>query len=258
MVSIGVVTGPDLLDAVRASSADHVEPAIVGGLLVQVDASWAVRPAFARGRYPSFALLFPGDVRLSDPEASLDPVRDYLDQALPAVASVAVPGARIVFGSGTARTVPPGVDPTLARRRFAHVVTETRDRAAAHGLRIELEPLRRAETNLLHTVGETVAFLDEHRVHGVGIVADLFHVMAAGEPFAQLARHVDRIGHVHVSDVDRRPIGAHGFPWREFLRTLTDAGYDGAVSLECRWGDDPSGPAPEVERSVRLVRAALP
>jgi D-psicose/D-tagatose/L-ribulose 3-epimerase len=246
----GVVTGPDRLDAVRASVADYVEPSIVGGLLVEHGGAWSVDPVFVGDRYPSFALLFPGTIPLSDPRAPIDHVWAYLDQALPAIASVAVPGARIVFGSGTARRVPDGVDRADAIERFAEVVAGTRDRAAALGLRIVLEPLNRGETDLVNSIDEAVGFLDRHGIDGVDVVADLFHVMTEQEPFEHVRRYAGRIGHVHLADGDRRFVGAGGFPWREFLQTLDDAGYTGSVSLECRWGDDF---ATELATSLALV-----
>lgn len=254
MTSIGVVTAPQYLDAVRASGADHVEPAVVGGLLVQRDGSWVGNDRYGPEPYPSFALLFPATVPLSDPRTGPDLVRRWLDLALPVIASTAQPGARIVLGSGAARRVPDGVDPTAAAERFAEVLASTRDRAAEHGLRIVLEPLHRGETDLVNSIGEAVRFLDTHGIEEVGVVADLFHVMGEQEPLEDVARYAHRIGHVHLADGDRRFVGAGGYPWRAFLDVLRTAGYGGAVSLECRWGEDVAG---ELRTSLRLVREHL-
>jgi len=254
MTSIGVVTAPEYLDAVRASGADHVEPAVVGGLLVQRDGSWVRSDGYGPEPYPSFALLFPATVPLSDPRTGPDLVRRWLDLALPVIASTAQPGARVVLGSGAARRVPGGVDPTAAAERFAEVLASTRDRAAEHGLRIVLEPLHRGETDLVNSIGEAVRFLDTHGIEGVDVVADLFHVMREQEPLEDVARYAHRIGHVHLADGDRRFVGAGGYPWRAFLDVLRTAGYGGAVSLECRWGADVAG---ELRTSLRLVREHL-
>lgn len=254
MRRVGVIVSPDRVEQTAALGPDYLEPAIAGSLVHRDDSGrWRPDPAFSGRRYPSFALLFPGELRLSDPRVPLDPVVDYLDQVLPHVAAVAEPGARIVFGSGTARRIPDDVDPRAGAARFAEAVRVVRDRARSHGLVIVLEPLNAGETNLLSTVAETVAFLDEHGIDGVPVVADLFHIAASGEPLSDVGAHIDRIGHVHLADTDRRWVGSGTAPWRELLAVLDRAGYDGRMSLECRWGDDYES---EVRRSLELVRAA--
>jgi D-psicose/D-tagatose/L-ribulose 3-epimerase len=253
MRRVGVIVSPDRVDQAAALGPDYLEPAIAGALVQRDDAGrWRLDPAFAGRRHPSFALLFPGDLALSDPRVPLDAVWRYLDEVLPLVASVADPGARIVFGSGTARRIPDDVDPQAGAARFAEALRGVRDRAAAHDLVIALEPLNTGETNLIATVAEAVGFLDRHGIDGVLVVADLFHITASGEPLADVGAHIARIGHVHLADTDRRFIGSGTAAWRELLDVLDAAGYAGRMSLECSWGHDY---ADEVRRSLELVRA---
>lgn len=269
---IGIVAGAELTEAARRAGADHVEPAITGNLAVpagehpageqhadeqhadeQHRDRWRWNEVYAGERFRSFVLFVPPDLPLlTAPAGRID---DYFAQVLPIVASVAEPGAVIVFGSGTARTAPEGMPRTEAHERFARVVRSARDTAAEHGLRIVLEPLNRAETNLVHTIAEAVAFLDEHDLGDVDVVADLFHVQAESESFDVVRALAGRIGHVHVSDHDRQPPSdADGaWPWPAFLAAVHDGGYRGAVSLECRWGEDPE---PQMVAALALVRAA--
>jgi sugar phosphate isomerase/epimerase len=248
----GVVAGAGLTETARRAGADHVEPAVAGNLVVRSGTGWALADSFRGGRFRSFAVLVPGDLPLltADPES----VTGYFAEVLPLVRSVAVPGATIVFGSGTARTAPAGMPATEARQRFADAVRTCRDIAAANDLRIVVEPLSRSETNLLNTVAETVAFLDEAEIAGVDVVADLFHIRNEEESLEVVRAHADRIGHVHVSDPDRRPIGTVDDVWRTFLETLHDAGYRGSVSLECVWSPDPDEAEREMRRSLDLAR----
>ncbi|MFJ3385144.1 MULTISPECIES: sugar phosphate isomerase/epimerase family protein [unclassified Curtobacterium] len=279
---IGIVAGAELTEAARRAGADHVEPAITGNLAVPADDQhrddphrddphrddphrdhphrdhphrdrWRRNEVYAGARFRSFALFVPPDLPLLT--APVERVDDYFAQVLPIVASVAEPGAVIVFGSGTARTAPEGMPHTEAHERFARVVRSARDTAAERGLRIVLEPLNRAETNLVHTIAEAVAFLDEHDLGDVDVVADLFHVQAESESFDVVRALAGRIGHVHVSDHDRQPPGdAEGaWPWPAFLAAVHDGGYRGAVSLECRWHEDPE---PQMAAALALVRAA--
>ncbi|TCU86410.1 sugar phosphate isomerase/epimerase [Curtobacterium sp. PhB191] len=250
---LGVVAGAELTEVVRRAGADHVEPTIAGNLAVQDGTGWRRNEVYAGQRFPSFAILVPGDLPLLTTEPGT--VRSYFESVLPIVRSVAEPGATIVFGSGTARNAPDGMAGDDALRRFGEVVRTARDVAAANDLRIVVEPLSRAETNVLHTVDATVSFLDGAALDGVGVVADLFHIRNEGESFEVLRRHGDRIGHVHLSDPDRRPPGTVDDVWREFLAAVHDGGYRGAVSLECRWAPDAETAEAEIRSALERVRS---
>lgn len=249
---IGIVAGEHLTGAVRRAGADHVEPSISGNLVVRGDDGWHRNEAYAGERFGSFALFVPPNLPLLTGDPAV--VDGYFRAVLPIIASVAEPGAKIVFGSGTARTAPAGMSDTDARARFARVVRVARDTAREHDLRIVLEPLNRSETNLIHTIDEAVRFLDEFDLDGVGVVADLFHVQTESEPFDVVRAHGDRIGHVHVSDRDREAPGTRGWPWPEFLRAVQDGGYRGSVSLECHWPDDAE---PAMRNALDEVRAVV-
>lgn len=250
---IGIVAGEQLTGAVRRAGADHVEPSISGNLLVQDGDGWRRNEAYAGERFGSFALFVPPDLPLLTGEPTI--VDGYFEAVLPIIASVAEPGAKIVFGSGTARTAPPGMSDADARARFARVVRVARDTAREHDLRIVLEPLNRSETNLIHTIDQAVRFLDEFDLDGVGVVADLFHVQTESESFDVVRAHGDRIGHVHLCDRDREAPGTRDWPWPEFLRAVQDGGYRGSVSLECHWPDDAESAMRSALDEVRAVLA---
>ncbi|MCU1527160.1 MAG: hypothetical protein JWP75_923 [Frondihabitans sp.] len=252
MTLFGVIAPHDQTTAALDAGADYIEPTIVGNVVTQsASGEWSLNPAYSGGRYPSFAILVSGDVRVADPAVPFHVVTDYFASVLPLVASIAEPGAKVVFGSGSARTIPATADRAAAEARFAESLRAARDIALAADLRIILEPLHVGETNLIYTIEEAAEFLDAHEIDGVTIVADLFHIQLEHEPLSVAHRLGHRIGHVHIADTARRYIGSGDWPWREFLTTLLDDGYDGSVSLECSWGDDFSG---EVAASLRELR----
>lgn len=255
MPAYGVILPIAEIDAAATTDVDYVEPTIVGNLVVEREGRWVLNPEY-RGaeRSPSFAILFPGSLRIADPGFPAEEVTRYLEDALAVVGAHATDGARIVLGSGAARTVPDGVDREAAERRFAEVVVEARDIARRNGVRIVLEPLHRGETNLIHTIGEAVAFLDRHGIDDVPVVADLFHIVLEGEPLEQVAAHAGRVGHAHIADTDRRPPGQGDWPLRGFLTALRDGGYRGDVSIECHWQDV----AEELPAALAAVRGADP
>ena len=252
MNTFGVIAPSARTETALAAGVDYVEPAIVGNVAVADGDGWRLAREYEGRRHPSFAILFPGDVRVADPGFPREQVTTYVDAVLPLVASVAEPGAKIVFGSGRARTIPDGVERPAGEARFAEVLRETRDRAAGLDLQIMLEPLHQGETNLVNSIREAAAFLDEHGVDGVPIVADLYHIELEHEPFTALHQYADRIGHAHIADAGRRYLGSGDWPWPEFVRELRAVGYDGSISLECTWGDDFGA---EVRTSLEALRA---
>ena len=252
----GVITPDQDADAFLAAGADYLEPTIVGNVIVQdPDGSWQPDPALReRALSPSFAILCPGGLRLSDPAFPLEQVRDYLGTAFAAVSALARPGATVVLGSGGARRLPDGVDPSAGRRQFARSVELARDLAAEHGLEVILEPLHRGETDLINTLAEAVEFLDEFGMGEVRVVADLFHIMLEQEPFDVLRAHAGRVAHAHIADTDRRPPGQGDWPLAGFLQALRSGGYLGHVSIECTWADV----AVEAAPALAAVRGADP
>ncbi|WP_422115853.1 sugar phosphate isomerase/epimerase family protein [Brachybacterium sp. UNK5269] len=250
----GILTGHAEAPAARAAGADYVEPTIVGNLLVQDESGdWAPAPGIETWEpAPSFAVLCPPQLRLSDPAAPTGPLEEYLRIALAAAARCARPGATIVLGSGAARRTPPGVDPAAARARFAQSVRLARDVAAEHGLEAILEPLHRGETDQVNTLAEAIAFLDEHGLGEMRVVADLFHVMREDESLEVVRRHAGRVAHAHVADTDRRPPGQGDWPLGPFLTALREGGYTGRVSIECHWQDL----AQEASAALAAVREA--
>jgi D-psicose/D-tagatose/L-ribulose 3-epimerase len=250
----GVIVPSALAAEALALGADHVEPPIVGNVVVAgPDGGYGPAPDFVQPRpATSFALLFPGEVRIADPRVPIATIAEYLSVAFDAAAAVAEPDAKIVLGSGTSRTIPDDVDRAAGEARFAEVLRTARDLAAERRLRIVLEPLNRTETNLLHTMEDCAAFLDREGIDGIGIVADLFHVMIEAESFDTVRGLGARIGHVHLSDEDREPPGTGDWPIAEFLAAVRAGGYEGSASIECHWTDF----AAQFPEALAFVRSA--
>lgn len=251
----GVIAPIDQQEAALAAGADYLESTIVG-VLVQAgdDGRWRPVDVTPARRVPSFAILVPGALRVSDPSVPIREISSYFGVVLDAIAAVAEPGAKIVFGSGAARTIGPEVPVAEGSARFAEVLVIARDAARARDLEIVLEPLNAGETDLIHSVQGAVEFLDAHDIQGVRIVADLYHVQLEGESFDVLERLAGRIGHVHVADSGRIPPGQGDWPLSDFLAALRRGGYREGVTIECSWEDL----AAELTAALAAVREADP
>ena len=97
MTSFGVIAPSARTEPALTAGVDYVEPAIAGNVAVADGAGWRLAPEYEGRRHPSFAILFPGDLRVSDPGFPAERVTAYVDAVLPLVASVAERGAKIVF-----------------------------------------------------------------------------------------------------------------------------------------------------------------
>ncbi|AXK46333.1 sugar phosphate isomerase/epimerase family protein [Brachybacterium saurashtrense] len=252
----GILTDRAHTAAAYAAGADYVEPTVLRNLLVQDEhGTWQEAPhTDAWQPAPSFAVIAPADLGLADPAADQDRLARHLRLVMTAAARRARPGARIVLGSGAARRTPDGVEPAAARAQLARSVRLARDLAAEQGLEAILEPLHRGETDQITTLAGAIAFLDEHDLGDMRVVADLFHLMREHEDLEVVRRHAGRIAHAHLADTDRRPPGQGDWPLAAFLTALREGGYQGAVSIECEWQDL----AAEAADALAAVRAADP
>lgn len=257
MSAIGIIGSRELGEIGLGQGADYVEPAIVGNVvLMDGDGRPRLNPAFEGGaRYPSFAILLPGELRVADPAVEFARVEDYFGRVFSLLAEIARPGAKVVFGSGAARHIPAEVARDEAEARFASSLVAARDAAASHGLVVLLEPLHQGETNLINSIAEAVRFLDRYGIEHVPLVADVFHLEVEREPLEHLARYIDRIGHAHIADAGRGWLGSGAGIWPRFVATLRASGYSGPISLECNWGRDV---ATEVAASVAALRTVDP
>jgi sugar phosphate isomerase/epimerase len=116
---------------------------------------------------------------------------------------------------------------------FVEAMQACAEAARPAGVGFAIEPLNRYETDLLHTVDEGLAFLDEVGLENVGLLLDTFH-MNIEEPSIEgsIRRCGDRIFHVHLADSNRWYPGAGHIDFASVVKTLRDIGYDGWLSGE--------------------------
>lgn len=157
-----------------------------------------------------------------------------------------------MFGSGASRAVPVGFSRERALDQFANTVRVVHEQASSRGVTLAVETLHSQETNLLNSVAEAAAFLEQRGLDGVQLVADLWHMEREDEKLEVLDDLGHLIGHAHVAAAERRAPGQADDRIEEFLRHLRLAGYSGPCSIECRWSDLPA----ELPAAVARVREA--
>jgi sugar phosphate isomerase/epimerase len=105
---------------------------------------------------------------------------------------------------------------------------------------LSLEPIISSMTNLLNNTAETLEFLKRPGLEPVRLLLDTYH-MYYEDPdiISALMMCKGKIGHIHISDSDRKYPGSGKVDFASVGNCLIEIGYDKAVSLEIL--PDPDG-----------------
>jgi sugar phosphate isomerase/epimerase len=68
-------------------------------------------------------------------------------------------------------------------------------------------------------------------------LADFYHMELENEPLDNIVACGDLIRHIHVADSGRLAPGTGEYPYARFVECVRKAGYEGRVSIECKWQD---------------------
>jgi sugar phosphate isomerase/epimerase len=185
--------------------------------------------------------FFPGTIPLVGPALDLGAVKEYTRGALDRARDIGI--TTCVLGSGKARKVPEGFDPSDALKQFEEVAYAVGDIAKANGVTVVIEPLNRKETNLINSVAEGAALCRRLSHPNVLLLADLYHVALENEPLSAISANGDIIKHIHIAYPEGRtaPLPSDGYDYSALARELKKAGYDLRVSIEGRIPDNYAG-----------------
>lgn len=118
----------------------------------------------------------------------------------------------------------------------ANVVSSLRtlaDEAAAADIRLNLEIVNRYETNVVNTIDEALALLDEIGQPNVRAHIDTYHMNIEETDFASpVIRAGDRVGYVHIGEGNRGYLGAGTVNWPQLFDGLVAIDYQGVITFE--------------------------
>jgi len=201
--------------------------------------------------------LTPENVDLAHPDPAVRAAAvDYYQRLIDFAAALGHPVVCCHGAVGRVRAVT-----TCAEERgfFVEGVRALASRAHESGLRVAMEVLNRYEAHLLNTAREALRFAAEVGRDNVGILLDAYHmnieeadlrsaILAAGE----------RLFLFHAADSNRQAVGCGHTDFLGVWRSLRDAGYDGAVIVECTArGPDPFTPVKGIGWRDEVARYAL-
>lgn len=170
--------------------------------------------------------------RLIDPETHAG-FRDLFHQA--ALDAAALGCRRLVVGSGPGA---PYMKRAVQLRIVADAVAGVVPIAKEHDLTIILEAVNTRVDHPGVLFSQTVDAVDVINHVGsprVRLLYDMYHSIAEGEDVQQmLMQHGRLIEHVQIADVPGRgEPGSGSVDWPAMLELLRNAGYSGAIGIEC-------------------------
>ena len=196
-----------------------------------------------------------------------DPVparRERLAQVFERLIDMAADFGRIV-NIGRVRGSLGRQDSEAARQRFVAMARALSDYAAPKGVTLVIEPVNRYEIDFINSVSEGAAALDAIDRPNAKLMPDVFHMNIEDAAIgAELARHAERIGYIHLADSNRLAPGQGHLDFDDVFDNLGRAGYDGWTSVEILPRPDPDTAArqaveylrPRVDRHNARRRAA--
>ena len=107
------------------------------------------------------------------------------------------------------------------------------DHAAAHDVRLGIEPLNRFETDLVNTAEQALELVDRVGSSHVGVLLDTFHMNIDEKSIADAVKLAgDRLLQVHTCENDRGTPGTGHFPWGDLFDALKDIDFQGPLVIE--------------------------
>lgn len=231
------------IDKIAGWGFDYSEPAVTQAMELS-DAEFQAALAKARRagiRAEAMNYFLPGAVKVTGPAVQREQVRAYVEKALGRAEAL---GAKVVvFGSGAARSVPEGFPREQAWRQLQEFLRDCGEHIARrkYGMVIGIEPLRKAETNIVNSIGEAWTLARETNHPKVRIIADFYHLAVEKEDPGIILEAGAYIVHCHISN----PGGGRTFPRAEaedagyavFFENLKRIGYRGRLSVEANTAD---------------------
>lgn len=142
-------------------------------------------------------------------------------------------GSQVTIGSLRA------TDRTLTQSQYIYELAEAMspcvEYAKKQGVTLIIEALNRYEISHLHSAQDMLAFMAlSNAPDNVGILWDIFHANIEDRNFEEAIRQMgSRLKHVHFADSNRTFPGYGHLPIDNIYKVLKNAGYIGAISLEC-------------------------
>ncbi len=198
---------------------------------------------------PAVNGFVPANLKITGPDVDIPALQAYVATVMGRAERAGV--QIVVFGSGGARRIPDGFDRQAAHAQLAAFCRMAAPLARDHGVTIVVEPLNRAECNVLTTLAECAALVEAAEHPAIRLMVDAYHLLRDGDALADIVTCGKLLAHAHIATVPGRLApGAEPCDFSRFFRALADAHYSGRISIEGKLAD----PAAELPAALALMR----
>ncbi|QNF32979.1 sugar phosphate isomerase/epimerase [Adhaeribacter swui] len=165
-----------------------------------------------------------------------DPNPEIRKQAVAFISDMILFGAKFkapaIIGSMQGN-VAPGGDRSQTLEWLAEGLTSLGKIAESNEVNLIYEPLNRYETNLINNLNDGTEFLNSLKTRNVKLLADLFHMNIEESSLPEsIRKNGVAIGHIHLADSNRHPMGFGHTAVLEIAAALKDINYEGYLSAE--------------------------
>jgi sugar phosphate isomerase/epimerase len=251
-MQFGVCGNPDLALVAKSCGYDYFEWS-VGDLLHPREDESVFEQALARARgvglpCPAANVFIPADLKITGPALNLPALQGFVSTALHRAERAGL--ERIVFGSGGARRIPDGFDPARAWQQLVEFCQWLGPVAQRHGVTIAIEPLNRAETNIINTVGEGADLARQAGHPNIRLLVDCYHWAKDADTLSGILDNAALLVHAHIATVEGRRPPQPGDDCAPFFAALKQAGYTGRVSIE----GNIQNPQEELPKALHIMK----
>jgi sugar phosphate isomerase/epimerase len=161
----------------------------------------------------------------------------------------------VVFGSPKQRSSRDGMTSQEATQAYIDGLASVAQHAEHRGVTVLVEPLSPDQTDVVTSLAEAVSIVDQIGSPAIQTMFDVHNAVKEEDNHSDLIRrYLPYIKHVHVNELDGREPGMGDYDFAALMRTLSDVGYTGWISLEAF---DFSRDAREIiTRSINHLKAA--
>lgn len=250
---IGVCTSVSNADMLAANGYAYIEES-VGGFLMPTKSEAEFTKVLQQAQTAAIPVkacnnFIPGSLKSIGPDAVHPEILEFMETAFRRAQQAGV--EYIVFGSGGSRGIPEGFSREEARRQFIDLCTKMAPIAARYDVVVVLEPLNTKECNFINSVTEGGEIVEEVNHPNFRLLADIYHMLMDGEGPESIEKYGHLIHHTHIAEKEGRAApGTHNEGFTDYFEALKKVGYNGKMSIECRWEklEDQSGPALDAMR----------
>ncbi|MBN2712494.1 MAG: sugar phosphate isomerase/epimerase [Planctomycetes bacterium] len=250
----GVCCGPDKAGMVAKAGYDYFEWS-VGGLLKPQESETEFNKALEQVKVapipcPVVNCFIPGSLKITGPEVDFAALVGYVTKAFERAKIAGID--TIVFGSGGARAIPEGFSRERAWEQLVDFGMMFAPIAAAFDVTVVMEPLNKAECNVLTTVGEGAKLVKEVGHKNFRLLVDAYHWGKDGDSSSELVESGSLIKHSHIATyVNRMAPGAEECDFSEFFSCMDKFNYTGRISFEGKTDDFET----EIVKAIEVMKS---